>query len=214
VKVSGDLQSANAGSALPQPLVVRATDAGGNGVAGVRVSWSVGGGGSISPSSVTTDAEGRAAASRTLGDTPGTQTASASASGLDGSPVGFTHLALAPGGGAGGGGGGGGGGEPQNLHLAFATQPSNTGEDEKITPPVRVAVVDDRGDVVASATGTVSLELSGDRKAKLQGDRTRALSGGIATFDDLKVDRTGTYTLVASLDGVGSVESAPFRITD
>jgi hypothetical protein len=208
VQVSGDLQSATAGSALPESLVVRAVDGSGNGVAGVRVSWSVSGGGSISPTAVNTGADGRAAALRVLGSTPGTQTASAAASGLSGSPVVFTQLALAAGGGGGGGGGGG-----ANTHLVFATQPSDATEGATIKPAVRVAVVDQQGGLVTSVSGTVTLDLSGGKKAKLGGDRSRSLSGGVATFDDLTVNRTGTYTLVAQLDGIGSVESAPFRIT-
>ncbi len=89
--VSGDNQTAAVGSALPDSLVVRVTDASGNPAAGVQVEWSTGGGGSISPAAVVTGADGTAAAERVLGNTAGTQTAQAASAGL--TPVSFTHTA-------------------------------------------------------------------------------------------------------------------------
>jgi hypothetical protein len=89
--VSGDNQTAAVGSALPDSLVVRVTDSLGNPAAGVQVAWSAAGGGSISPATAVTDADGRAAAERVLGNAAGTQTAQASSTGL--TPVSFTHTA-------------------------------------------------------------------------------------------------------------------------
>ena len=80
--VSGDNQVAAVGSALADSLVVRVTDDLGNPVAGVEVQWAVGGGGSISPASVSSGADGTAAAERVLGNASGPQTAQASAVGL------------------------------------------------------------------------------------------------------------------------------------
>jgi VCBS repeat-containing protein len=91
--VSGDNQTAPVKSALADSLVVRVTDALQNPVAGVEVQWSVDGGGSISPVTVTTGADGLAAAERVLGSAAGTQTAQAAATGL--APVTFTHTAVA-----------------------------------------------------------------------------------------------------------------------
>ncbi len=89
--VSGDNQRAAVGSALPDSLVVRVTDALGNPSAGVEVQWTAGAGGSISPATVLTDGEGRAAAERVLGNAAGTQTAEAASPGL--APVSFIHTA-------------------------------------------------------------------------------------------------------------------------
>lgn len=62
--VSGDAQSGAAGSALAAPLVVRALDFYGNPVANVEVGWLVmSGGGSVTPVSATTNADGYASAS-------------------------------------------------------------------------------------------------------------------------------------------------------
>lgn len=91
----GDAQIGPVGSALAESLVVRVTDGQGNPVAGVTVSWTAGGGGSVSPESAVTGADGRAAAERVLGPVAGPQTADASAEGLAGSPVTFHHTAEA-----------------------------------------------------------------------------------------------------------------------
>jgi hypothetical protein len=94
VGVSGDDQTGPVLSALADSLVVRATDALGNPVANVEVTWSVSGGGSISPVSVQTDADGLASAERVLGGSSGGQSAQASVPGFTGSPVTFSHTAV------------------------------------------------------------------------------------------------------------------------
>ena len=93
--VSGDDQIGPVNSALADSLVVKATDALGNPVANVEVTWSVSGGGSISPVTVLTGADGLAAAERVLGPTAGAQLAQATVEGFTGSPVEFSHTAQA-----------------------------------------------------------------------------------------------------------------------
>ena len=81
--VSGNAQSAKAGTELPQPLVVRATDASGRGVPNVLVAWTPSDGGSARPAAVTlTDAQGQASVRWKLGNAERTQTMRASAVGL------------------------------------------------------------------------------------------------------------------------------------
>jgi WD40 repeat protein len=80
---------------LGAPLVVKVTDALGNGVQGVAISWSLTGGGSLSETSTQTGANGQASVTRTLGGTVGQQATLATADGLTGSPVTFTHTATA-----------------------------------------------------------------------------------------------------------------------
>lgn len=92
--VAGDDQTGPVNSALSDSLVVKTTDALGNPVAGVEVSWSVTGGGSISPETVLTDDNGLAAAERVLGATAGAQGARATVAGFNGSPVTFSHSAV------------------------------------------------------------------------------------------------------------------------
>jgi hypothetical protein len=95
---AGTDQSGIVGAALHDSLVVRVTDANGDGVPGVTANWSVlSGGGQISPTSSTTDAGGVAAAEFTLGPTEGDQQAQAELNGLSGSPVVFTaHAHIQP----------------------------------------------------------------------------------------------------------------------
>ncbi len=93
--VSGDNQSGPVGTALAAPLVVQVTDAFGNPISGVTVTWTASGGGEVSPTVVTTDANGLASTQRMLGSATGVQTTQASAEGLAGSPVTFTSTAVA-----------------------------------------------------------------------------------------------------------------------
>ncbi|MFL5493853.1 MAG: Ig-like domain-containing protein [Gemmatimonadales bacterium] len=93
--LSGDAQTGPVRSALADSLVVKVSDALGNPVSGIEVLWTAAGGGSISPASVTTGPDGLAAAERVLGSASGAQSSEATASGLAGSPVTFTHTAVA-----------------------------------------------------------------------------------------------------------------------
>jgi len=93
--VSGDGQSAPVGSTLPSPLVVEVTDAFGNPIEGVQVTWTVDGGGSTSAGATTTGADGLTSVTRTLGGTAGTERTFAAVNGLAGSPVTFVHTATA-----------------------------------------------------------------------------------------------------------------------
>jgi hypothetical protein len=89
VPVSGNEQSAEVGARLGAPLVVRVTDGFGNPIAGVPVEWTADEG-QVDPASSVTGSDGQAQTSWTLGAATGPQSATASSSGLTGSPVGFT----------------------------------------------------------------------------------------------------------------------------
>jgi hypothetical protein len=76
--VSGGGQSAVVGAALPQPIVVKVTDAAGNGIAGQTITFAVAsGGGSVAPPSTTTDSLGEASTTWTLGVVAGVQSLNA-----------------------------------------------------------------------------------------------------------------------------------------
>jgi adhesin/invasin len=94
--VAGQNQAAPPAQPLPDSLAVRVTDAFGNPIAGVAVRWAAAGGGSVSPGSATTGADGRAAARRMLGPALGSYPTTATASGLRGSPVSFQAIAAYP----------------------------------------------------------------------------------------------------------------------
>jgi len=85
---SGDLQTGPVSAALPGQLRIIVTRDG-NPEAGVTVAWSTTGG-SVDPTSGTTDGTGVAASTWTLGPTAGSQSAQAAVQGATGSPLTFT----------------------------------------------------------------------------------------------------------------------------
>ena len=91
--VAGGNQSGTVGTVLPESLVVRVEDANGNGIAGRTVDWTTSFG-SVAPPSSTTDANGLAATSWTLGTTAGAQSVTAASPGLTGVVVTFSATAL------------------------------------------------------------------------------------------------------------------------
>ena len=98
---SGNNQSAGYNGTLANPFVVTVTDAYGNPVLGTSVTFVIatvpGGatGQSLSDTDVTTDGNGQAQSTLTLGNTTGAYTVVAESDGLSGSPVVFTASALA-----------------------------------------------------------------------------------------------------------------------
>lgn len=100
------------------------------------------------------------------------------------------------------------------THLGFAPQPSaNDDVDAVMAPPVQVAVKDSLEHTVRGATDTVTLALGATSKgAALAGTTTVAAVDGIATFADLRVDRPGTYTLVATAPRLTAATSASFTV--
>ena len=104
------------------------------------------------------------------------------------------------------------------THLIFVTQPSNAAPGTIITPPVRVAAMDEQERVVTSFSATISIDIGqngGLLVGHLNGTKNVAALNGIATFGDLSIDQPGIgdYTLVASNSTLGSKESAPFKVT-
>ena len=84
VKVSGDNQSGTPGNALAAPFVVEVQDEDGEPLTGHSVTFSVtAGGGSLSATSATTNANGRAQTTLTLGSALGVNSVQASVSGVD-----------------------------------------------------------------------------------------------------------------------------------
>jgi hypothetical protein len=188
-------------------VVVRLIDEQGNGVPNRAVSWVVGaGGGSVSEATNNTGGNGEAQVRWTLGPGTGPNTLNAVVSG-----VGFvSFLATA----RNEGGGGGGGGAPVPSRLRFIVQPSDTEEDDKISPAVQVEVLDQNGSRMTEADIEIKLDLTGDNDGELKGkDRERTRSG-VATFDDIEVNKEGEYRLQATADGLPAIESSQFEVRD
>jgi protocatechuate 3,4-dioxygenase beta subunit len=208
VQVSGNNQSGPADQELSSPLVVRLVDQDGNGVPGRAVTWVIGtGGGSVSSATNTTDGNGEAQVRWSLGSGLGLNTVNAVVSGVG--VVSFRATAT-----SGGGGGGGGGGGATPSRLRFLTQPSDVEKDQRISPAVEVEVLDQNGNRVTDADVEIKLELSGDEDGELKGKDKQRTSSGVATFDDIKVDKEGEYRLHATADGFPTVESNSFDVRE
>jgi len=94
--------------------------------------------------------------------------------------------------------------------TSFAQQPMNTAAGAAITPAVSVLVTDAGGNPVSAVP--VSLQLQGGT-GTLSGTSTRTTgSNGQALFNDLSINKTGTYKLNATTES-GSALSNAFEIT-
>jgi adhesin/invasin len=196
VVAGGDGQNAQVSAVLAESLAVRAVDHFGNGVAGIEVTWQASGGGSVSPRSVTTGADGRAATQLTLGDRPGAYRMAARAEGLEGSPLSFTATAVGP-------------------ELALITQPSSTaaaGVPLEQQPALQLQ--DPLGGPLRRADVNVTVQVAGSDGSL--GGRTTATSDatGLVRFSDLELrGPIGTRTLIFAADGFTPVTSNPITVT-
>jgi hypothetical protein len=102
-------------------------------------------------------------------------------------------------------------------HLRFTTQPSSVTAGVAMAT-VAVTIQDSLGNTVGGATNAVSLALGANPGGStLSGGTAVSPSAGVATFANLRLNRTGTgYTLVVSasgLTGASSTTSATFDVT-
>ena len=176
--VSPDSQDTAAGVKMSQPLVVRVTGGGATPIAGATVSWTIGtGGGSLSDSTSTTDADGLAQTTYT----PGTSVATANVSAAVGSlRTNFKIVLVA--------------GPPAEL-LKFGSDSPAAVAGSKLTLSVKLA--DAFGNGIenqtvnwAAAGGSISATTSTTDK------------GGVASVTYTLGADPGTYTLTATVEGV------------
>ena len=195
--VSGSGQSAPAGTQLPLPVVVRVTATDGGAVSGVPVTFVAANAGSVSSSTASTDANGNAQTSWTLGAAAGAQTLSATANGLAASAVfNATATVVTP------------------TKLVVTRQPASAAAGATLTNVV-IAAQDANGITSTSFTGAVSIALGANSAgATLSGTTTVNAVAGVATFAGLTLNKAGTgYTLVASSGSLTNATSLPFDIT-
>lgn len=96
------------------------------------------------------------------------------------------------------------------ARLTFLTQPSAVVHDQVLAPALQVAVQDENGVLVTSATNPVTLSLS---SGTLSGTLTVQPVNGVATFSDLSASPPGTgYTLAASSPGLTGATSDAFDV--
>jgi hypothetical protein len=98
-------------------------------------------------------------------------------------------------------------------HLFLLQQPTNTIAGEAITPAIEVEILDRFGNLTASTANVLVAIATNPGGGTLAGTTTRAASGGVATLDDLWINRIGTgYTLAAASNGLIGVISNGFNI--
>lgn len=102
------------------------------------------------------------------------------------------------------------------AQLAFITQPVTTTAGAAIAPAVQVAVRDAVGNPITSYAGTVTVSITtgtGTSGASLAGTRTLVPIGGVATYSDLSIKKSGTgYTLSVRSTGLAGATSTSFDI--
>jgi adhesin/invasin len=185
--VSGDGQTGPAGTVLPAPLVVQVTDAFGNPIEGVTITWTPDEG-SVSEASTVTDGEGRTSINRTLGPTAGVQTTLASSEGLAGSPVVFTHTVTA--------------GDPSGVRIVDGNN-QTAAPGATLPKDLVVEVIDAAGNPVVAAAVTWVVTAGEGTLSPTTG--TTDDNGRAATKWTLGAT-VGTNTAQAIVSGVGQAE--------
>ena len=199
-KVAGDAQSQTAGSAVSVAPAVSVKDAGGAGIPGVPVTFSVlTGGGAVTAGSTTTSAAGVATlGSWTLGTLAGANSLSAVGGGATQT---FTAAGIP--------------GAP--TRVRFTSSPAGTLANltgTALAPSVVADVLDANGNVATLASTTVSLALIGPAgDAPLDGTTSIAAVAGVAAYGSLKASApSGSYRLVASASGLMPDTTAAFAV--
>src|SRR5829696_4688302 len=188
--LEGNDQSAIIGSDVSVRPAVRLTTPNGEPVSGARVEFVVtGGGGTITGATQTTDSNGVArVGSWTLAT--GVNTLEARVESAQGSPVVFTARGVS--------------GETRVNRLIFLTPPPREVRvNEAFT--VRVALVDERGDIVPLSgiftyIGLFEEGREPPNNTRLYGERFENTDNGVAAFNNIKVTAKGTYRLRALTD--------------
>jgi len=108
----------------------------------------------------------------------------------------------------------------RNAHLTFLTPPGTAEGQAPFDPPVRVAIEDANGHIVATADTDVAISLvaqptwpAGQPPIALYGTKRVRTVMGVATFDDLSLSLPGDgYLLEASIGALPPVTSDPFSV--
>jgi hypothetical protein len=100
------------------------------------------------------------------------------------------------------------------THLVILVQPGSTRAGAAITPAIRVAAHDNSGNIAGGFTGDITMSIGRNPSGgTLSGTVTVTAVNGVATFNNLMIDKTGTaYTLVAKAVGLSDGETGAFKI--
>ncbi len=100
------------------------------------------------------------------------------------------------------------------ARLMVGAVPSSVDAGLVISPSITVTATDSTGNTVTSFTGAVTVAIgTNPGGGTLSGTLTRTAVAGVATFDDLSINRNGVgYTLAASATGLAAGASVPFTV--
>lgn len=99
------------------------------------------------------------------------------------------------------------------ARVGFVVQPSTVTVGATITPAVQVSLQNAAGVTVGSTTSNITVAiLTGPSGARLNGVLTRAAVNGVATFNDLSIDKTGGFTLTATSGSLAAGTSSAFSV--
>lgn len=100
--------------------------------------------------------------------------------------------------------------------LEFTVEPTDVTAGAAIAPSIKVAIQDTNGNTVPSAEASVALAITsgtGTPGAMLGGTTTRQTVAGVATFDDLTIEKAGIdYGLTATATGLIGATSNAFSV--
>jgi len=102
--------------------------------------------------------------------------------------------------------------------LIFSSEPVATQAGSSIAPAVAVSGEDAFGNLVTTFTGNVTVAIGTNggspSPGTLSGTATQAAVGGVASFNNLSIDKSGSgYTLAATATGATAAASNAFDIT-
>ena len=99
------------------------------------------------------------------------------------------------------------------YHLVFTTQPANGMVNSALAPSVTVTLTDGSGATVPATMPVTLVTGTNSAKARLNGNTSVTAVSGVATFDNIAIDRAATgLNLVATADSYASGNSAAFNV--
>ena len=193
-KISGDDQSDFTGEALVNPFVVVVRDQFDDPLEGVTVTFAVtAGSGALSATIATTNANGQAASTLTLGTDPGANTVEISVEGVSETVIFSAEASLPP---------------PAPAMLSIVSDDNQTGlTGETLADPFVVEVLDQYGDPISGVTVTITV-LGDD--GVLSTETTTTDANGRAEITLTLGTEPGGYTVEVGVEGVA--ETATFNV--
>jgi hypothetical protein len=101
------------------------------------------------------------------------------------------------------------------TQLAVTVQPTAVTALSAISPPVQVQIRNSANQLVASATHAVTMTITpgtGAAGAVLSGQLAVDAVNGVATFNNLRINQAGNYTLTATAAGLTPATTVSFAV--